>query len=166
MNQWISGAQRMVDMLLGHPGSAFQYWLLAVLSAITILVMLARVGGLLGISNTGIFYALAVGVVGVGVMVAGMVAVQFYLPADVAPRGSLWPLAVVAVAVSFVIVAPLMCILQRARYLASLATWLLSLAAAAALIFLVSAVFDAVKSGGRDAQRSTDWKNEVEQFSK
>ena len=163
MNEWISGAQRMFDMLLGHPGSRFEYGLLAGLSALTIFVLLGKVGGLLGIRNTGASYSLAVGVAGVLVMVLAMVAVGLYLP-DIAPRGSWWPLPAAGVVVAVAVVAPLMCVLQRARYGAALLTWVLSLAAAAAVIFLVSAAFDALRSGGRDAQRSTDWKNEVEKF--
>jgi len=163
MNEWINGAQRVVDMLLGHPGSMFEYGLLAGLSALAIFILLGKVGNLLGIRNTGASYSLAVGVAGVLVMVLAMVAVEMYLP-DIAPKGSSWPLLAAGVAVAVAVVAPLICALQRARYGAALLTWVLSVAAAAAVIFLVSAAFDALRSGGRDAKRSTDWKNEVEKF--
>ena len=165
MDQWMNGLQRMVDMVLGHPESALEYWLLVVVSVLLMLVVLLKAGGLLGISNTGIFYALVVGVVGVGVTLAALVALQIYLP-DLAPRGSVWPVAVIIVAVSFVVVAPLMCVLQRARYMAALVTWFLGVGAVMAVIFLVSGAFNAFSSGSRDAQRSKDWKSEVEQFSK
>ena len=55
MDQWMNGLQRMVDMLLGHPESALEYWLLVVVSVLLMLVVLLKAGGLLGISNTGIF---------------------------------------------------------------------------------------------------------------
>jgi len=62
------------------------------------------------------------------------------------------------------VVMPLVCLIQRSGFMAAFMTWLISVAALAAIIFLISAGFDAFSSGRAQAEKSKVHKQEIEQL--
>ena len=55
-------------------------------------------------------------------------------------------------------------LIQRAGFIAAFITWLISIAALATIILLISAGFDAFKSGREQTKKSKMYQQELEQF--
>lgn len=164
MENWLDALQRVMDFLLGQPGSPLERWLVLALSAVAAILVLAKVGSLLGIPNTGVGYAFMALAFGVVLVVAGYAAAMIYLPAweDPAVRTAL--LIGIPVVASLALVVPLMCALQKGGYIAGLITWLIGVGVAAVMVLLVSSVFDAVMTGKGEAGKGKARRDEVNRF--
>lgn len=159
MQQWIQVFENVVDSLLKHPGSPLEKWVLIISGCLFSLWVYARTGSALGIPNPGGFRCVFTAALGLALVLAAMTAVKVYFPGAV-----LWILISVPVIAVLIIVLPLTCLIQRAGYLTAFVTWLISFAALAAIILLISAGFDAFSSGSQRAEKSRMHKQELEQF--
>lgn len=162
MNDWMTSAEQVGRLLLGNPGSAVQLGVLLVLGVLTLLFVLGKAGSAFGISNTSFWHSLVVGVLGIVLVVVAMVAVKLYVPLWETASLRVWLLVGAGVIVSLALIVPLMCMLQKAGYFAALFTWLVSVAAAALVIAMVGAAFNAVSSGKRSAEQGREHKKQVE----
>lgn len=162
MDKWVDSLDQVFVMLLGNPGSGAEKATVIVAALLAMFWVLAKAGAAFGIPNTGIFYSLVTGGLGIAFMVVAMAAAKLYLPLWSQPEARIWILASAGALVSLVLVVPLMCAFQRAGYLAALPTWLLGLGAAAGIILLVGASFDLVVSGARDAGKGAAHKADIE----
>jgi len=159
MERWIHGLLNVVDSLLKHPGTPLEKWSLIIPGCLFFLWVYARTGSALGIPNPGGFRGVFTAVLGLALVLAAMTAVSLYFP-----KASLWLWVGVPVFVSLIGVMPLACLIQRAGFMAVFMTWLIGVAALAALMLLISAGFDAFSSGCGQAEKSKVHKQEIEQF--
>jgi hypothetical protein len=165
MDRWINNLDQMLNLVLGGPQSNIERWVVMVLAAIAMLLVLGKATNAFGIPNTGPHYTLFTALIGVVLCLVVMVAAKLYLPkiwGDAQLR-----LAILVggpVLVSMLIIAPLMSVLQKGGYIAALFSWAVSVGAAALIIVLVGAVFDMVASGGKDAEKTLQYKQDMERF--
>lgn len=159
MERWIQGLSNVVDSLLKHPGTLLEKWALIILGCLFFLWVYARTGRAFGIPHSGGFRGIFTAVLGLMLVLAAMTAVSLYFP-----KVGLWPWVGVPVVVSLMVVMPIVCLIQRAGFMAAFMTWLISVAALAALILLISAGFDAFSSGREQAGKSKVHKQEIEQL--
>ena len=137
---------------------------LAALAFLLLWLILGKAGGLLGINNTRPVQTIVVAVIGLLLTFAALAAVQIYLPDFNNPPYRLWVLIGVPVAVGLVLVAPLMCLLQKATYFSAVATWALSVAGAICVVLLGGAAFDSFASGSQNAEKGKAHRQEIEQI--
>lgn len=159
MEQWIQELVKVVDILLKHPGTPLEQWSLIVSGCLFFLWVYARTGSAFGTPHSGGFRGVFSAALGVALVLAAMTAVSLYFP-----KAGLWLWVGAPVIVSLMVVMPLVCLIQRAGFMAAFMTWLISVAALAALVLLISAGFDAVSSGRKQAEKSKVHKQEVEQL--
>lgn len=164
MNEWLDSLDQIFTFLLGNPATGGEKVTLIALSLVAMLWVLTKAGAAFGIPNTGLYYSIVTGGLGIALVLAGMAAAKTYLPLWNEPAARVWILVGTGVLVSLVIVVPLMCAFQRAGYLAALPTWLLGLGAAAAVILLVGAGFDAVASGAKSARQGASHKGDIQRI--
>ena len=159
MERWINGLFNVVDSLLKHPGTPLEKWALIIPGCLFFLWVYARTGGACGISNPGGFRSVFTAVLGLALVLAAMTAVSLYFP-----KAGLWLWVGVPVVFSLMGVMPLACLIQRAGFMAVFITWLISVAALAAIILLISAGFNAFSSGREQAEKSKVHKQKIEQL--
>lgn len=149
----------LVDDLLKHPGTPLEKWALIIPGCLFFLWVYLRTGNACGISSSGGFRGVFTALLGLALVLAVMGTMSLYVP-----KAGLWFWIGVPVLVAMLGVMPLTCLIQRCGFLAAFITWLISVAALAALIILVSAGFDAFNSGRGRAEKSRMHKQEIEQF--
>ncbi|MBU1734275.1 MAG: hypothetical protein KJ692_03455 [Verrucomicrobia bacterium] len=159
MERWIQVFLNVVDNLLKHPGTPLEKWLLIIPGCLFFMWVYVRTGSAFGMSHSGGFRGGFSAVLGFALVLAAMTAVSLYFP-KVGP----WLWVGVSVVVLLMVVMPLVCLIQRAGYMAAFMTWLISVAALAALILLISAGFDAFSAGREQAEKSKVHKQELEQL--
>ena len=166
MNAWMEALGELVKTLLGDPGSNSEWWAASILGVLTLLFVLGRAGSAFGIPNTGVWHSLLSAVLGVALVLAIMVACMLYLPLWDTAEWRVWILVGAGLLASFVLVIPLMCLLQRTGYIAALLAWFSSVAAMAVVILLVGIAFDATASGSRSADKGAARKQQIEDLAK
>jgi len=159
MERWIQVFLNVVDSLLKHPGIPLEKWALIIPGCLFFLWVYVRTGRAFGIPRSGGFRGVFTAVLGLALVLAAMTAVSLYFPM-IGP----WLWFGVPVIVSLMVVIPLVCLIQRAEFMAAFMTWLISVAALTALILLISAGFDAFSSGRAQAEKSKVHKQELEQL--
>lgn len=159
MERWLHGFLNVVDSLLKHPGTPLEKWALIIPGCLFFLWVYARTGSACGISHPGGFRGVFTAVLGLALVLAAMTAVNLYFP-----KAGLWLWIGVPVVVSLIGVIPIVCLIQRAGFMAAFMTWLISVAALAALVLLISAGFDTFSSGRGQAEKSKVHKQEIERL--
>jgi hypothetical protein len=159
MERWINGFLNVVDSLLKHPGTPLEKWALIIPGCLFFLWVYARTGRALGTPHSGGFRGIFTAVLGLALVLAAMTAVSLYFP-----MAGPWLWVGVPVIVALMVVLPLVCLIQRAGFMAAFMTWLISVAALAALILLISAGLDAFSTGRDQAEKSKVHKQELEQL--
>ena len=159
MERWIQSFLSVVDSLLKHPDTPLEKWSLVIPGCLFFLWVYARTGRAFGVLHFGGFRGFFAAALGLAIVLAAMTAVSLYCP-KIGP----WLWVGVPVVVSLAFVIPLVCLIQRAGFMAAFMTWLISVAALVALMLLVSAGFDAFSSGREQAEKSKVHKQEIEQL--
>lgn len=159
MERWFQVFLTVVDSLLKHPGTLLEKWVLVIPGCLFFLWVYTRTGSAFGTPHCGGFRGILTAMLGLTLVLAAVTAVNLYLPG-----AARWMLISAPVIVALVIVLPLTCLIQRAGFMAAFMTWVISIAALAALILMISAAFDAFSSGREQAEKSRIHKQEIEQF--
>jgi hypothetical protein len=154
--------QGMLDVLLGHPVTPLARTILVALGGLTMLCVLIQMGGASGIPNVGRYYALAVGAVGLLMILTGMVVTKGHILPRVSPAVSTYALYVGGFTFSTVAVILMMRILQKASFTAALATWFVSLFFSMVVVVIIGAVLDIVFEGSNRLQRTQERTIEME----
>ena len=159
MERWINGFLNVVDSLLKHPGTLLEKWSLIIPGCLFFLWVYARTGSAFGTPRSGGFRGIFTAVLGFALVLIAMTTASLYFP-----KAGLWLWVGVPVVISLMVVMPFVCLIQRAGFMAAFITWLISVAALAAFILLISAGFDAFSSGREQAKKSKVHKQEIEQL--
>lgn len=159
MERWIQGLFNVVDSLLKHPGTPLEKWSLIIPGCLFFLWVYVHTGRAFGTSHPGGFRGVFTAVLGVALMLAAMTSMNLYFP-----KAGFWLWCGVPAVVGLIVVIPLECLIQRSGFLAAFMTWLISVAALAAIILLISAVFGAFRSGREQAEKSKAHMQEIEQL--
>jgi len=159
VERWIQGFLNVVDNLLKHPGTPLEKWSLILPGCLFFLWVYARTGRAFGTPHSGGFRGVFTAVLGLALVLAAMSAINLYFP-----KAGLCLWVGVPVIVLLTVVMPLGCLIQRAGFMAAFMTWLISIAALAALILLISAGFNAFSSGREQTEKSKVHKQEIEQL--
>jgi len=166
MGAWTKALEQLGYLLLGNPRSGLEMGVILVLAVLTLLFVLTKAGSAFGISNTGIWYSLIIGILGVVILMAVMVAARRYLPLWKTESLRIWILVGAGLLASLLLVLPLICGIQRTGYLSALLTWFTAVASVAVVIALVGLVFDGLAAGSRSAGKGAERKQQVESFTK
>ena len=166
MSEWTRAFEQLAYMLMGNPETRLETGAVLVVSVLVLYFVLNKAGAAFGIPNTGMWYALVVGVLGVAIVMASMIAARLYLPLWRTETLRVWILVGASLIASLLLVIPSMCAIQRTKYLAAMLTWFISLATVALAIVLVGLVFDGIAIGSRSAERGTERTRQVESFTK
>ena len=153
MDRWITALEQMVTLVLGNPSTPMEQGAIAGLSFLALVIVISRAGSAFGIPNTGMAHSIIVGVLGVAAGLLATVVATFYVPQWSNSELRIWILVGAVAIASVVVIVPLMCLLQKASYMAGLLTWLVSLGAAALVIFMLGAGINAFSAGERNAAK-------------
>lgn len=166
MEQWTRILSDTAHTLMGQPGSSSEFWIAAVVALIGIAWVLGKVGNLLDMDNLGSGSAWVAMLGGLTVLFAALVAAQIYLPDHFPKNSRSQALLISSLVISVALVVPLLMAYLRSRYLATLVTWLVGLAAGFALVMMVTTAFDAMASGERSFERGKAHNADVERLIK
>jgi len=164
IDQWVSALGDVVNMLLGTPGSDVEKYVIAGVTFLVMVLVLARAGTAFGIANADVFHSLMTTLLGVLLIVISIAAAKIYCPEWSNPNWHIWVIVGSAVLVSVFIVVPLMCLFQKTGFIPALLTWLIGVGAAAAIIVMVGAGFDMASAGQREAGKEQQHKSEMNDF--
>lgn len=137
MKVWLEHALAVLRMLAGHPSSAGGWAVFAGVTLLAAYVMLRIMGIAVGNQRATWLMNLILLILVCAVMLAGLTAGRIYLHPLLGDRIEAFWLDVLAAAAALLLLAtPLMCLLQRVRYITALVTLLVT-GVAAALVFLL-----------------------------
>ena len=164
MDTWLTHFNNLLIWLLADPSTPVELVALSIAGALAFVLVLTKVGDLLGvgISSAGRSLAILIVTLATWFFVAG--AASIYLGPEVSPSIAAWLSPVAAALVLLVISAPLMMFLQKSKYLKGLVLMVLSIAAAVGVILLASAAFGAAREGGKEGDRIKGRTSEVNDF--
>ena len=112
-------------------------------------------------SKTGGGKSFVVSLVGLVLIILAMTAVNLYVPDPTVIYQ-----VFAAIMVSLILVVPLMCFIQNARYGVALVTWIISLGAVAGSIFMINVAFDSIGSGVKNVDKSRIHRGEMQKLYK
>jgi hypothetical protein len=162
MNIWLRELSEMGRSLLGDPGTPLEYGILLVLTILVLMLAMYLVGSATGIPNIGNMRRGLALVVGVGCLMCVCVGVQKYL---LPHAEAAWLRHVVMFGVPVVacllVVLPIQQAILRSAYVATLITFVTSLALAALFVILANSVIGAIAGGGRDSNAIKNRKDAV-----
>lgn len=162
MDIWLLELSEMVRSLLGDPGTPLEYGILLVLTILVLMLSMYLVGSAMGIPNLGNMRRGLAWVVGLGCLLCVWVGVQMYL---LPHAEAAWLRHVVMFGVPVVacllVVLPIQQAILRSAYVATLITFVTSLALAALFVILANAVIGAIEDGERDSDVIRNRKNAV-----
>jgi peptidoglycan/LPS O-acetylase OafA/YrhL len=152
----LSQFRLIATTLLGTPtADPVRFYLLLGVGLVSFVLMLQLLGNLMGAAMAYPSRSIAAGVLSLLVLlVAGTAANLYLVPLVDNAQLAKWIAPAVAAVVLLAAVTPLVCALHKVKYFKGLATLVLSMLAAGAIVLLAGAVTDAVR-GGRDAMKRT-----------
>ncbi len=161
MERWIHGFKIMTDIIFKHPETPAERLVLLTIPLFICIIILGKTGSLLGISKTGGGRSFVVSLVGLIMIILAMTAVNLYVPDPTVIYQ-----VFAAIMVSLILVVPLMCFIQNARYGVALVTWIISLGAVAGSIFMINVAFDSIGSGVKNVDKSRIHRGEMQKLYK
>ena len=164
--QWKPQVLNMLRFCLDNPSNNLQLWVTGVLAFLACWWALQRLSNALDLSNLNGGTLLLAVVMGLGITLLAMTGAKMYLSEHFKHLGPTWSLTVVAAVAGLLLVAPLLTVSTTRNYFGSLLAWLVSLAATAAMVLLVSTAFDMVGSGKKSFDRGKSHNRDVEQLLK
>ncbi|MDP8247116.1 MAG: hypothetical protein P9M00_03190 [Candidatus Tritonobacter lacicola] len=151
MDGWLKAGEDMLDLVLGNPGTGLEKWVILALSFVVCVVVLKLVGGAMGGDNAFFGPSLACSFLGLALILACMTVMKLFVPRDVYTDHRIWILPVAGLAVSLIVIIPLIMGIMKTGYVGALVSWIVSAIVVAGVILIAGAAFDAMKAGGRDA---------------
>jgi len=165
MSGWVHTFWEVVRFLLGNPNTGVEFGVVLTLSMFVCVVTVSKVGGVMGVANTGLVGTLLSVLLAVCVSVVAAVAVKLLIvPVFDFPGGPRVLLIVTSVAALLVFGLPLYCIFQRSSYFVGIAVWVIGLVATALVVVLCHTVVDAVQAGGQVSRKVMQHKESTEEF--
>jgi len=153
MNIWLRELSEIMRVLLGKPTSGVEYMVLLILSVLVLLLAMYSVGSAMSVPNLGTprrALALFVGLVCLGLAWVGM---SMYVLPHVEVS---WARLAVQIGIPVVcllgIVTPIQFVILRAPYVATLITFVVSIALTALFLLLANSVADAVLGGNTESK--------------
>jgi hypothetical protein len=162
MHRWMSVMDQMLTLILGQPGSAAQKIVTAVVAAVIMYLALNKTGKAFRLGRTGPVYGLFTMLFGAIAVLAAMAAAKLCLPQWNQAGLRLYILIASGAAASLLLAVPIICVVQKGNYLAALMTWLIGVGAFALTVAILGGIFQAVASGGRDAGRARERRQDFE----
>lgn len=148
MNVWIRELNSIVDVLLGHPKTSIEYIVLVVVVVVVLLLSMYFVGSALRIPNLGIFRRILALVVGISFLICVWYGVREYLLPLVEVKWLRYTVMIgVPVLSGLLIVIPVQQLIFRSAYVATVITFVSSLALAGLFVILTNAILGAVAGG-------------------
>ena len=161
MEVWMTQIGKLLTWMLGNPSSQVEQAVLIIAGILTFLLVLTKVGDLLGVGISTTGRSLAVLAISLIAWFALSAAALIYVAPTVPAEAVRWiPVAAVALVV-LAISAPLTRLFQKAKYGKGLVLVLLSVGAAVAVILLAGAAFGAAREGGKEGARLKERTSEV-----
>lgn len=147
---WLSDAWMMIQNVVGPTDKSYEVWILLGGGAFVLWIMMRVMAAATNNVNGGIFANAILLVVGVLIVTLAAVATQRYaVGGSTSPEVARWfPLGAAVIAL-LVLVVPLMCLLQRVKYLTALVSLCVSVAVTAVLITAGHALLKGVSGGER-----------------
>ena len=151
---WLNDIWVMLQGVLGPTDKDYQAWLLLGGGALVLWIMLRVMAAATSNVNGGIFSNALVLVVGTLIVSLAAVATQRYIVSDsMSPDVARWlPLAAAVIAL-LALVVPLMCLIQRVKYLTALVSVCVSVAVAAVVITAGHALLQGVSGGEKVGEK-------------
>lgn len=159
---WLVAAKSLLRLLLGNPQTTIELYVTAALAWCGFVIVHAISGKALGLAQATRLTSAVVSVVGLGIIMAGMIAARLYFPGWQHEAWRIWTLVASGVLVGLIIVVPVTCWIQKGGYIGALMTWVLASLAAALIIVLTGGIFDGVAGGRRGAEKGKLHREQIE----
>jgi hypothetical protein len=156
----------IVNMALNSPANDMERWVVALVAVSLFVWLFSRLCDRLELPNLSGMQGMIVPVLGLAVLIAATAAAKVYLYAEFKSLGPMLFVVATAAVASAVLIVPLINLYTGGNYMGTLTSWIVSLAAAVGLVLLVSAGFDAVRSGKTSFDRGEARNFETMQFMK
>lgn len=164
MDLWMAHFENLLIWMLGSPSTQLEVVALSVAGILTFLLILTKVGDLLGAGISSAGRSCAVLVFTLAAWFALTAAGEIYGAPKMAHELVHWIPIASAVLVVLVISVPLTRLFQNAKYRKGLLLIVLSIAASLAVILLVGAAFGAAREGGKEGGKIKARTTEVDDF--
>ena len=146
----------LLDMVLQHPDTPSHRWLVGVVALLVGAWVFLKVCDKMDLPNVGIVTGFIYASLGAVVTLLAMSAGKVYLAQYLKQFGPVAFYSVVAVVASLVIFVPLLNTFIKGKYLGTLLSWSLGVAAGMAMVLVMNTALDMVKSGERVFQRGQE----------
>lgn len=150
----------LLDNVLRHPETTAEWWILLIVAFVSCAAALRITASAGGMGQPTALRSFVVSLFGLALILLGMTAARVLMP-----LAGGWLIVAAALFIFLGLVLPLSCFLLKGNYLVAFVAWLIGLAALAGVIMMLSAVFDVVAAGMKNAQQARDNKRALERIS-
>ncbi len=162
MNVWLKELSEMVKMLLGNPSSLFEYVILGTVVVLVLFLAMYMVGSAMRIPNLGIVRRTLALIVSIGFLMCAWYGVQEYLLPRIEVTWLRYGVMIgVPMLACLVVVIPIQQVIFRSSYVATLITFVVSIALAGLFVILTNAVLVAVVGGENDSRFIRDRRDSI-----
>jgi len=144
MEDWISELITAVQYMVRVEGDTTRMWSVLAVAALLSIPVFEKVSELLGNVNASKGYAVLMVAVGGAVIVAGVAVTNMYVMEQVPAAYQKWVLPSAVFLLSVAVITPFILFVMKGRFGQALSTWLLTLVAAMAFVFITNSVWDLV----------------------
>ncbi|MBU4247839.1 MAG: hypothetical protein KKG09_10440 [Verrucomicrobia bacterium] len=158
LEPWIQGLKAMLDMVLKHPASSLEWWVLLIAAVLTCVIVLRVTAAAFGMGRTGFAISGCGALAGLALILLALTASSLLMVTGV------WLLTAAGAGISLILIIPMLCFLLKGNYLVAFFAWLISMGAVIGVIALLSAGFDTVSAGTQEAGKVKSHKQDLEQI--
>lgn len=156
--------QEAADLLLGHPPSPTQKYVLLGLGLVIVYLIFDRMSRNLDKRESDPAKALLIVVLGGAVMLFSMVLAEQYVVPHLDARLHMAAIFLSPVVGSLVVTIPLMCVLQKANYLSASISWFSSVLVTGLILVLVRVGAEVVTTGKVNFRSTKERTQAVQKF--
>jgi chromate transport protein ChrA len=162
MQSWLRALDELLTFLAHNPHSPTEKWIVVGVTAFFAIIIFGLVASMMRIANSDPARSTGIVVLGGLLMMLAAIAAKRYLAPMTSSGLAPWLPLAAAILTLLVAVIPISCLWQRSKYGEALMAWVATLVAAVIAVFLITAIYDAVMSGKKDASGAKRRNREIE----
>lgn len=147
---------KVLDVVLQNPQTDTEMWTVAAIAVVVTAFVFGKVSDKLDLPNVGMFNSIAIVILGCGLIVVGIAATEIYLPDLAKQVDQLVLYAGITVAVSLVIIIPMVNSYIHGKFFGTMGAWSIALVTLLLTVMTTQAVLGSIRDGERMLQRGRD----------
>jgi uncharacterized membrane protein YhaH (DUF805 family) len=163
MQDLIHQFRQILDMVLMHPSSSFQFWITLGAAVFVCILVVKGVSASMQAEHHMFTVCMFTAVIGMFLMLAVMAIVKARVIPVLPSAYRRWAVPASALVAALLFAVPLLGGMHGMNYLSSFITWLIALAAAAAVVYALNTGFGSARSGSKSTGQIRSHKSALQE---